>query len=395
MDINLTIQPSTNMVNNEENIIRIPEIYRNDLNLPVVNKVNLKDKNGTVKNFQTTFAYKEDLINPWTAYLTQNNFNSLSLIKQKSITIGCDPEFFLVNIKTLKISSAMQYFSFGGNVGHDGLVAEFRPRHNNNEDDVAHNIMYLVNKTRNKLNDTKDGKDLMLYAASSYEKYAAGYHIHFGLPKFLLTNNPFNYKLLKQIVSILDYYVGIMAVLPEGIDDVYRRSYTGVSYGKPGAFKYNRTTMEYRTPGAYLLRHPILAKGIMAIGYLVMDDIVNNLINNSLLVQDNINQTIYNLEQVYNLPPRQEICSAICSPSIFNAMNYLPDIKTKLSQMPLYKNKEQNLTNFFNTIEDNIKFTGNIEANWRNFYYDKQPKQMDICEAPIKAAYYTKASILP
>ena len=394
MDINLTVQPSNKMEQTENNVIRIPEMYRTDLNLFIGKDMFLKCKNGAMKSFKTSFAYKNDLANPWAAYITQNNFDNLELTKCNPITIGCDPEFFLIDTRTCKISSAMQYFSFRGNVGHDGIVGEFRPQYNDNENDVADNIMYLINKARNKLNTVKDGEYMMLYSASSYEQFAAGYHIHFGLPKFLLINNTFNYKLLRHIVSILDYYVGIMAVLPEGIDDVYRRTYTGISYGKPGAFKYDRTTMEYRTPGAYLLRHPILTKGIMAIGYLVMDDIINNLLGNNLLVKGNIDQTIYNLKQVYNLPPRQEIYKVICSESITRAMNYLPDIKYKLSTMPLYKSKEYNLTNFFDTIENNIKFTGNIEINWRNSYHDRQQKQMGFCETPIKTSYYTKASVL-
>ncbi len=396
MEINLTVQPSTRMENteNENNIIRIPEIYRNNLNLSVGNNIGFKRKNGTIKNFQISFAYKEDLFNPWTGYITCNNFNSIELTKQTLLTIGCDPEFFLINTKTYKTSNAGNYFPFNGNVGNDGLVGEFRPIYNNNEDYVAENIMYLINKARNKLNTTKDGKDIMLYAASSYNAFAAGYHIHFGLPKSLLIYNSFNCELLKHIVSILDYYVGIMAVLPEGIDDTYRRSNISVPYGKPGAFKFNRKTMEYRTPGAYLLRHPILSKGIMAIGYTVMDDIINNLINNNLLVQNNVQQTIDNLKQVYNTPPATEIYNAICSPYIFEAMNYLSNIQSKLSTMPLYENKKQNIINFFNTVENNIKFTGNIEINWREFYYDKQQEQVDIRNAPVKTSYYTTRGIL-
>jgi len=396
MEINLTIQPSTMMENveNENNIIRIPETYRKNLNLNIGKDIFLKYKNGVVKNFQTTFAYKEDLLNPWAAYITKNNFETIDLIKQNSITIGCDPEFFLIDTQTYKTTSAMNYFSYNGNVGNDGLVGEFRPQYSTNENEVTNNIMNLIKIARTKLNNTKNGKNIMLYASSSYNKFAAGYHLHFGLPKFLLVSNKFNNLLLKQIVSILDYHVGIVAILPEGVIDIHRRTDNKVIYGKPGAFKFNRTTLEYRTPGAYLLRHPILSKGIMAIGLIVIDDIINNLINNKLLVPNNIQQTLDNLKQCYNILSHEKIFNAICSPYIFGAMNYLLDIKNNLSTMRLYKQKEQNIVNFFNTIENNIKFTGNIETNWRNFYHDEQQKQMVICKTPIKTNYYTTRGIL-
>lgn len=395
MDINLTIKPSIKMDSKKENnVIRIPELYRHNLNFQPGKNIFLKHKNGTVKNFQIDFAYKEDLLNPWAAYLTQHSFNNLKILKQNYITIGCDPEFFLIDTKTYSMLDASKYFRFNSNIGNDGLIGEFRPKYSDNEDDVAMNIMNLINRARNKLNINKNGKDIMLYGISYFNKFSSGYHIHFGLPKFLLTPTSFNKKLLKQIISILDYYIGIMAVLPEGIDDVQRRTNKAISYGKPGAFKYNRTTIEYRTPGAHLLRHPILTKGIMAIGYLVMNDIIKNLIDGNLLISDNIQQTIDNLKQYYDIPAFINIYNAICSPYIVEALNYLNDIKYKLTTMYLYKNKEQNITDYINVIENNIKFTGNIEFNWRNFYGKEQQKQVVFYKTPIKTNNHITRSIL-
>jgi len=395
MDINLTIKPSTKMNSEEENnVIRIPELYRHDLNFQIGKDIFLKYKDNSIKNFQIDFAYKEDLLNPWSAYLTQHSFDNLKILKQNYITIGCDPEFFLIDTKTYTMSNASNYFRFNSDVGNDGFMGEFRPKYSDNENDVATNIMNLINRARNKLNTTKNGKDIMLYGVSYLDEFSGGYHIHFGLPKFLLISNSFNNKLLTQIVSILDYYIGIMAVLPEGTDDAQRRTNKAVSYGKPGAFKYNRMTMEYRTPGSHLLRHPILTKGIMAIGYLVMNDIIKNLIDNNLLIPDNIQQTINNLKQHYNIPPSIDIHDAICSPYIVKALNYLNDIKHKLTTMYLYKNKEQNITDYINVVENNIKFIGNIEFNWRNFYGEEQQKQMVLYKTPLKANNLGEGSIL-
>ena len=165
MEINLTVQPSTQMECSgaiEDDVIRMSEVYRNILNLSVGNKMCLKYKNGATKDFQVSFAYKNDLMSPWSAYLTQNNFDSIKLNKSNPLTIGCDPEFFLINTMTYKISNAMNHFSFNSNVGNDGIVAEFRPQYSDNEDIVANNIMYLINKARHKLNNSINGKNLML-----------------------------------------------------------------------------------------------------------------------------------------------------------------------------------------------------------------------------------------
>jgi len=83
MDINLTIKPSTKMNSeNENNVIRIPELYRHNLNFQVGKNLSLKHKDGNIKNFQIDLAYKEDLLNPWAAYISQQNFNNLKLLKQ-------------------------------------------------------------------------------------------------------------------------------------------------------------------------------------------------------------------------------------------------------------------------------------------------------------------------
>ena len=380
---------------NENNVIRIPEVYRHNLNFQVGKNIFLKHKDGNIKNFQIDFAYKEDLINPWAAYITQQNFNNIKTLKDNYITIGCDPEFFLIDTRTYTISNAANHFVFNSDVGNDGLLAEFRPKYSDNENDVTNNIKNLIIKARNKLNTTRHGKHIMLYGISSFNKYAGGYHIHFGLPKSLLVYNQFNEQLLRQIISILDYYIGIMAVLPEGIDDVQRRTDKGIPYGKPGAFNYNRTTLEYRTPGAYLLRHPSLTNGIMAIGYLVMNDIVKNLIDGDLLVQDDIQQTKKNLKQHYNIPSKKNIYNAICSSNLIEAFNYLGDIKYNLTKMYLYKNKKQNIMEYLNIIENNIKFFGNIETNWRNFYDKEQQNKMVLYKTPFETNnYFTRSNIL-
>jgi ribonuclease HIII len=146
-----------------------------------------------------------------------------------------------------------------------------------------------------------------------------------------------------------------------------------VNYGKPSDFRVDNRTMEYRVVGGNLLRHPTLTLGIITVGAIVVQDIVDKF--NSLThgfkdlhwamndrrlldVYPNITNTI----NTYNL---------ICSPTDYNARSVLGNIIEDIRLMSKYKENMQQTENFFTSLVENYQYSNNIEENWGSVHHGK------------------------
>ena len=207
-------------------------------------------------------------------------------MKVSNITIGADPELFLINKETKKVVSAVgiipgekgkpyrnKKMPKGFGLETDNILAEFNIPPVTNETDFVDNILYMQNYIRNFV----ASKNLDILCAASqivddaqlqspqaklfgcdvdYNAYtgqanpkpkgektnlrSAGFHIHIGYK-----NPSINTSL--GLVRYLDAYLGIPSILID--KDTRRRTL----YGKAGCFRITSYGVEYRVLSSYLM----------------------------------------------------------------------------------------------------------------------------------------------
>ena len=374
----------------ENRIARIPLEKRTLLGIDLGTFIFLREKTGSILTLQVANAFSEDVIDdPSVIYITSEIFNKIdikphtnvvSIETVSGITLGCDPEIFLVDKTTGAIISANRFFQKWTQVGFDGYMMELRPSPSTDEFMLLDNIHNLILLARKTLNHQNIGKSCKMLGVSHYGTFTAGFHLHFGLPPILLKRQTGTRSLMIQIVNALDYYVGIPSIIPEGTTDSFRRTVPYLDYGKPGNYRLNSRTLEYRVPGGYLMRHPVLTLGLISMGALVVEDIISRV----KVCTDNFMEiekiaTHADITELYpHLPNIKELLSTICSTSTKNANKHLDTIEADFEEMLGWKKRETYIKQFINCIRNNVTFTDDVEYNWREFYNAKQHRQMVI-----------------
>jgi len=374
----------------ENRVARVPLLCRQKFDLSTHDFINMKTKADGVVNLQVAPAFKEDVAtDPLSVYVTSevfdlikgDSFRTRDVETVNNITLGCDPELFLVDRRNNGMVCARTYFGKSGDVGNDGMLLEFRPLPSTDENVVTDNIMNLIIKARMML-DLKPqvSPNLMFFGASNYQGATAGFHLHYGVPYQMLGFQRNVKILIRQVVKAMDYYVGVPSIIPEGNTDIRRRTSTYIEYGKPGEFRIDNRTLEYRVPGGSLLRHPILTNGILALGAVVIEDIVSRInacTDNFANLQEM--QCTKHIQELYpNMPNNQNVFSMICVPDTTYAFSKLNAIYDDVRQMVGYKARKNSVDRFFEYLFSGIQFGNNIEENWGRFYNEKHARQMDV-----------------
>lgn len=388
--MNIKISISKSMSNktsplgsNEDRLIRIPLALRDALSIKTGSFLYLKSKDDNLLPLQIAISYTYDAMNDGNcAYVNEDTYNQLLIKKEcinsyvkpvDDILIGADPEFFLVDRSTGGNISASHFFHHYGDVGSDCGLAELRPRPALNEYELTSNLDVLLNKAYEHLSNRAlfKNREVDMIAASMLNGAAAGFHVHFGLPSMLLTGTAECHQMLRRMVDVLDYYVGIPSILPEGSEDFKRRSDKYSKYGKPGDYRSDSLTLEYRVPGGHLLRHPILSRGLFAISIVVMKDILSRFKMYSNNYKDVFRLKDYsNLIDMYpKLPSRSKVYEAVVSNDTKSAILHTISIMKDIGKMIGYKERSKSITDYFDYIllylEYNKKVSGNIKENWR------------------------------
>lgn len=372
----------------ENRVIRIPAICREKYKLKLHDFITLKDYKNDLLTIQIAEAYKEDVsTSSPVAFVTERIYDSLYLTttefkevhKVKNITLGCDPELYLIDKVTDNILGAHRFFDKYGIVGHDGLLMEIRPRPSLDVKGLTTNIYNLLLQGRAILDKKPEGHRIALVAASHYKSgVTAGFHLHYGLPTRLLGRR-YNLSVVARLmIMVLDYYVGLPSIIAEGKEDSLRRTLPYVKYGKPGGYVLDNHTLEFRLPGGYMLRHPILSEGLIALGITVVEDIVSRL---NVCTDSYINlsemKSLKDMNQLYpNLPTVELLYKCICNADDGPAIEQLDTIITDVKQMVGYSERSQYLEPLFKVLTEKIKFDNNIEENWRYYINEKQSEQM-------------------
>ena len=378
----------------EAQTIRMPRDLRQMMEFPVGSWLTIRAADGNPISLVVERAYEEDAkADSIKAYVTTETFQHIARQQTQScdivdlvdgITLGCDPELMVIDRNTGDLVSAQYFFGLQkwGAVGYDCLLLEFRPLPSTLESVVVDNMYSLISAARTALNTSKMYPSTMMAGISSFTgraavarnvqnntamiqpntKLTAGFHLHYGLPKEILG---YQKKFVaNQVVKALDYYVGIPAVIPEGYGDSYRRTVQGIEYGKPGMFRIDHRTLEYRTPGAALMKHPILAKGLIGLGAVVIEDIVSRIkaITHNFTQLNEI-ATDADIRILYpNIPPVMSIFQSICSPTTDVAKSHLATIRKDVENMVGYARRAESVNNFFDNIE--TPFSIDVEDNW-------------------------------
>jgi len=379
-------QDKSPLGNIEDRLIRIPKDLRDKLGLKPGLFLRLKSKDGKTIPLQVTHAYKSDTdIDPYSAYVSDLTYEEVSFDRinrinpADDILIGCDPEFFIVDMMSGRNISASHFFSRHGQVGSDAGLAELRPRPSMSPEELTKNMEALMLQAFNHISNRAlyRKRPISMMAASMHDNASAGFHIHYGLPPEFLDGSPAAYNILVKMVYVLDYYVGIPSILPEGEEDYWRRSQRYSQYGKPGDFRSDdRITLEYRVPGGHLLRHPILTRGLIALSATVMKDLLSRLkicTNNFSKLE--IIKKYEELKELYpSLPDRHSIYRAITSEKIVPALSYTNNIFSDIKKMIGYTENEKYITDYFNYVVGYFsrgdKYTESIEHNWRLSHHE-------------------------
>jgi len=223
-------------------------------------------------------------------------------IQPHELTVGCDPELFFINKKTEKVLPAYHILPKNSQLGSDGDLAELRP-------DYALSPEQLMLNIRKLIFDIPFRVPLSIYPySSSWHAFrCCGFHVHLGLPIELLSfavdkTDAF----LKNIVSALDYFVGIPAA---SLDPDNKRRFNN-EYGKPGDYRLSMRTLEYRTPGGFHLRSPAYTRSLLTSAFRVTEEIIKDSEEASGGWTDasKIVDFSYFMER-YNIPPKNYIRS--------------------------------------------------------------------------------------
>lgn len=351
----------------EDNVLRA--------NIPY-NNINVTDRNGVTVNLVVEQPYIEDCYGNY-GFVTTRNLNRMHSIdpveSKHKITLGCDPEIIVVDKPSGSIIPMCNYLRKQGSVGSDGNLLELRPEPSDSPVDMCSKLRDLLSLSRNLLDESNiTNKNSTLCARSEYNGTTAGFHLHYGIPKNLLHSKGHNTRAARFITKVMDYYVGIPSIIPEGNDDANRRTAPFVSYGKPGGFRLNRKTFEYRMPGGVNLSHPLLAVGLSTIGLIVVDDVIsrlseytNSFSNISVLNNDEDLDLLYS-----DLPDTKEYFNIICNRDITVAASNLGRVADGVRNMVGYSKMSAAVESYFKILLDweSIRKDINsldIEKNWR------------------------------
>ena len=395
----------------EDNLIRVSQSFRGSNKINLGEFINLRGRDNNLVTLQVfPLLWKDAMKDSSSAYVTSDTFNLLDITKTEvtvrdfqfvdDITLGCDPEFYIFDRSEGNILKASIYLSPSKRniIGcdGDGILAEIRPRPSQDEDVLTRHIYDLLIKATSMIR-AKTDKRIALLAGSSIRSRinmskdsvltqpinkTAGFHLHFGLPRQVLMHYKNMDNLRRILIKILDYYTGIPAMIAEGYDH-HRRTMAG-AYGNPGDFRNKKITLEYRTPGGALLKHPILTRGILSLGMLVIEDAVSRIKTcTDNFCKPNLMSTDFHMKELYpSIPDEENIRQLICNIDTAPAKNILPAIISDLEKMVGWEKRRNKVGEFLECLLNDTQFINDIEFNWRS-YYAKQQRQMDIFQTPF------------
>jgi len=288
-------------------------------------------------------------------------------IEVLEITLGCDPEYFILNNR--EVINAHAYLPFQGEIGCDGTLAELRPHYGRHENEVTRTLGGLISRVPASLKregwagSLPSGRNFSYEAHSFYAGFPAGFHVHLGLPPEVLnTRVEFNRTTLNHLVRCLDWYVSV-PLLP--LEVAHQRRLSRGKYGKPGDYRPSSLTLEYRTPGAFYLRTPNLARGLMGLCLSVAEDLITKVkkASSDYVKLDKLTPT--DLNSLLEIPKAETILSTLGTREPEKARSLLPGIYSAISKLTSFSRHKESIEEFFRIVEKGEKPSPFLVANWK------------------------------
>ena len=347
--------------------IRLPVDIRKDLGALVGQFIQLRGEEELVLEIGPPLGNDQAC-----AYISPELFEKIRKdnidFKLLDVTLGCDPEFF-VKWKNRFISAAT-YLPGLGEIGCDGGLGELRPMYGRHEDQVTSTLRRLIANIPSKMRRAgwardfpADGRQFTYEAHSYHMDLAAGYHIHLGIPpEILLTRDSFNRTAMNHIVHCLDYYVSVPTI---PLEVNHERRLSDNQYGKPGDYRPSNITLEYRTPGAFFLRTPTLAAGLMGLALIVTETAVSRMKTVSRNFTRLHKLTSDELHEILPKPPTSRIIEVLKSKTDYHARQELDNIRCQLEKLPTYDQHKATIEGFFKVVDDDDHPGPNLLTNWK------------------------------
>lgn len=364
--MNFDIQPLTAMAG-EHNYIRLPATLREELGVIVGQFLQFRGGEELVLQILPAASSSANY-----AYLSPENFEKLKgpsvEFEVLEVTLGCDPEFYLIYCN--QIISAATYLPFSGQIGCDGTLGELRPRYGKHERQVIAQLRNLIpqiprhmKRSRWAKNLPRDGQQFRIEAHSYYDQLCAGFHVHLGIPPEILnTRKDFSRAAMNHLVKCLDWYVSVPMV---PLEASHQRRVGRSHYGQPGDYRPSNLTLEYRVPGAFYLRSPALAEGLLGLSLLVTESVVSRL---KAASQDFVKLhrlTEADLQEVMPIPGPDEIRGTLLAASTTPAQRHLGRIRKQLTGLPTYGKHREGVETFFRIVEREERPRADILHNWK------------------------------
>lgn len=289
------------------------------------------------------------------------------------VTLGCDPEFFIIwgnGPHNDQLMSAATFLPFQGQIGCDGSLGELRPHYGRHEDEVVGELQRLIPQIPSRMKRSSwakgfptDGKAYRYEAHSYHFARSAGFHVHLGIPAEILnTKKDFNRVAINHLVQCLDWYVSVPMV---PLEDSPLRRMGKTQYGLPGDYRPSNMTLEYRTPGAFYLRTPSLARGLMGLSLMVTELIVSRLKIASRNFVDLRKLTKADLQEILPIPEANDIRGVLLAESVRPALGKLDRIRKDLTEFPNYGKHVRTVEGFFREVEEGTRPGPNLLRNWK------------------------------
>ena len=306
------------------------------------------------------------------AYVSPETFERIKgdniEFKILEVTLGCDPEFFIMWGDRHIIAS--NYLPFIGQIGSDGGLGELRPMYGRHEGQVVDNLRTLIEHIPASLKRSKwlkgfpeDGKAFSYQGHSYFLGTPAGFHVHLGIPPEILnTRTDFNRAAINHIVRCLDWYVSVPTVPLEVCHD--RRLADG-QYGQPGDYRPSNVTLEYRTPGGFYLRTPALAEGLMGMALLVTENVVSRMKTASNGFVNLHKLTEADLQEILPIPPPSKVKDILKHRNTAVAAEQMPAIYEQMERLPTFKKHQEAIDRFFRVVKDRSVPTPDLLLNWK------------------------------
>lgn len=292
MPINLLI--SAEMSEREEDQrVRLPRLTRESLGLPGTHIV--LGKGEYQLEVQIRQAFRRDVLRLArmhrrgeisqveflaTGFVTRSTYQRLAgrksgdavWISEKAddITIGCDPEFGLVNeAGFLQYGNSVLPGSRHARFGEDGPGVEVRPPPGRDHRELVRGIRTIL------LDPPPKARDFKWMGGATYRDpnriYWFGGHIHLGRPSRLRKNQA---SAFSSLAKVLDHYLALPLLTFDTPEPNARRRGCTHKYGMAGQIRakdgYSR--FEYRVLSGLWLTHPTLARIVLGTAKAVAED---------------------------------------------------------------------------------------------------------------------------